>query len=402
MARSLSNWIEGYMHYTRYSESPDSFHYWTAVSTIAGALRRQVWIDEAYFEWTPNFYIILVGPPGVAAKSTSIQQGMKFLKQVPKVTMGPSSVTWPKLVMALNEAVMMVPLGDDPSEKTPISCLTCPVRELGTFLRPQDGEMLDILVDLWDAQRGTWDRQTKTQGSTRIENPWLNIIGCTTPAWLRDNFPEVMIGGGLASRIIFVYGDKKRDLVAYPSQQSRESLEAEERVLLEDLIEIGKLRGEFKLTEEAIEWGSEWYKEHWRYIPQHMADERYGGYRARKQTHIHKLAMVIAASKRQGLTITLEDLQEAEKNIVKIEADMIRVFESIGLKDSSKFIRHITTLLIHWGETPAKELWRACINNMSYDDFVDALGAAMEAGYIKRQQDANNKWLYKATIRELP
>jgi hypothetical protein len=70
------------MNFTRASESPDAFHFWTGVGTIAGALRRRVWLDMRHSQWTPNFYIILVDLPGVANKSTTVRIGSSLLAQV--------------------------------------------------------------------------------------------------------------------------------------------------------------------------------------------------------------------------------------------------------------------------------------------------------------------------------
>ena len=75
-SRKLKNWVDSYLVYSSASEAPDKFHFWTAVSTIAGALRRRVWIPQNYFDWTSNFYIILVAPPGIVSKSTTISIGM--------------------------------------------------------------------------------------------------------------------------------------------------------------------------------------------------------------------------------------------------------------------------------------------------------------------------------------
>jgi len=65
--RLLENWLKSYMHYSSFSEAPDKMHFWVGVSTIAGALRRRVWIDQGYFQWTPNFYIVFVSPPGIVS-----------------------------------------------------------------------------------------------------------------------------------------------------------------------------------------------------------------------------------------------------------------------------------------------------------------------------------------------
>ena len=54
-----NSWIKAYVDLqSAHSESPKQFHFWSAVSAIAGALRRQVWIDQRQFQWTPNMYIV--------------------------------------------------------------------------------------------------------------------------------------------------------------------------------------------------------------------------------------------------------------------------------------------------------------------------------------------------------
>jgi len=250
-ARNFSNWLRAYVAFTADSESPDDFHFWTGVATVAGALRRRVWIDMRKFQWTPNFYIILVGPPGVAAKSTSIQSGVRLLKQVPGIHFGPQSITWQKLADSLAASVehMKLILPDGTETFHPMSCLTIPVSELGTFLKIDDTALVDVLVDLWDGQQVDWGHATKTSGSTDIQNPWLNIIGCTTPSWLKANFPEHLIGGGLTSRIIFVFGEKKRKLVAYPDEVmlAADYFEMQNKLVM-DLIRISSMQGEMTIT----------------------------------------------------------------------------------------------------------------------------------------------------------
>ena len=99
--RKLKHWLKAYMNFTRASESPDAFHFWTGVGTIAGALRRRVWLDMRHFQWTPNFYILLVGPPGVANKSTTVRIGSSLLSQVDGIHFGHQSMTWQSLTQTI-------------------------------------------------------------------------------------------------------------------------------------------------------------------------------------------------------------------------------------------------------------------------------------------------------------
>jgi len=159
------------MHFTRASESPDAFHFWTGVGTIAGALRRRVWLDMRHFQWTPNFYIILVGPPGIAAKSTSVRIGTHLLEAVDGVKFGPQSMTWQSLTKSLEESIEYVKYYDiyGLEQLIAMSPLTCAVPELGTFLKMDDTGLIDVLVDMWDGQLSTWGHRTKSSGNVEIK-----------------------------------------------------------------------------------------------------------------------------------------------------------------------------------------------------------------------------------------
>src|SRR5262245_38983278 len=125
-------WLKAYVQHQRFTESPESFHFWTGVSTIAGALRRKVWTDHLNYQYTPNFYIILVAPPGVATKTTAINAGMRFLRSI-NVRLGPQSLTWQALFEALKTASTAVKVPDT-NQMLIYSALTLGIGELGTFL----------------------------------------------------------------------------------------------------------------------------------------------------------------------------------------------------------------------------------------------------------------------------
>lgn len=379
--RIFTNWLRSYVEYTGASEAPDIFHFWTGVSMIAGALRRRVWIEQRYFQWTPNFYIIFVAPPGVATKSTTVNLGLKLLRQVKGVKFGPDSVTWQRLLVSMQEAQELVPHGD---KFLPMAPITCSISELGTFLKPDDSDMVDVMTDMWDGRVGVWTRELKTAAGTSIENPWLNVIGATTPSWLEHNFPLYLIGGGLTSRCIFVYAERKKKLVAYPSDIVDEAeFETFGAKLVHDLRIIAGLVGEYKLSDEAIKWGTQWYEEHWGGRSEHLSGDRFSGYMARKQTHIHKLAMVLAAAESNKLIIERSHLEASASIITGLEDDMIKVFQTIGAVDQSRQIKEIIALVKVARWISIGDLWRNCSTSMKKTDFKEALDGAREAGFIK-------------------
>ena len=50
MTRIHADWLSAYLDYSSHSEAPASMRFWCGVSAVAGALRRKVWIDQAYFK----------------------------------------------------------------------------------------------------------------------------------------------------------------------------------------------------------------------------------------------------------------------------------------------------------------------------------------------------------------
>lgn len=370
----------------RFSESPARFHFWTGVATIAGALRRKVWNDQRLFQWTPNFFIILVGPPGVAAKSTTIRQGLNLLAQVKGIHFGPQSLTWQALLDSFRECQEAIAIPGQ-REAEVMSCLTVSVSELGTFLQPENKEYMDFLIGSWDGQRESFARRTLGKGEVKIVNPWLNLVACTTPSWLKERLPTAMISGGLVSRILFIYGDQKQQLVAYPGFEGEQDVYLkEEKALVHDLTQISKLAGPYSIASDAVIWGEQWYTTlHTTPIPRHLAGERFQGYLARKWTHVHKLAMVLAAAKRNELVITREDLQEAEAHVTALEPDMVYVFQSIGAAQEATVTNEVLNIIKHRGTIRYFELWNLCFNTLASRDFKDAVANAIEAGYVKRE-----------------
>lgn len=385
--RHYPHWLVAFTDFASYSEAPNKMLYWTGVSTLAGALRRRVWIDQKYFTWTPNFYIVLVAPPGIVSKSTTINIGMNLLRRIPGVNFGPDVITWEALIQSLEKYQELVPIPGT-IDMMPMSCVTVASDEFGTFLDPNDRDMIDVMVTLWDGKRGTFTKVTKTSGNDVIENPWINLIGCTTPSWIGHNFPEYMIGGGFTSRCVFLYADAKRQLVPYPARNVPKDFERNRDKLTEDLEHISKFFGEYALTPKAIAWGEQWYDTHWNKTRSgNLVGSEYEGYIARKQTHIHKLGMIIAASKRDEPFIDKDDLHEAEVALVSTEGELVKVFKGIGQSPTTRIASTLVDMVAKAGPVPKLTLFNAVFRFASHNEFEVALLSAIMAGKLRQTPD---------------
>jgi hypothetical protein len=384
--RKLKNWLDAYVTYTESTEAPPYMRWWTGISCIAGALQRKAWIDQTYFKWFPNFYIIFVANPGIVSKTTTMDSGLGILRQVPTVHFGPDVITWQALAGHL-EGCLEKFVDPETGEVLEQSALTFASGELGNLIKPTDKEMIDVYVSLWDGK--TIDKVTKGSGTNKVVNPWVNIIGCTTPSWIADNFPEYMIGGGFTSRCVFVYADEKSKYIAYPGKQAPKGLAQQKDDLLHDLKHIAeKLKGEYKLSEEAYTWGTKWYKDHYSKLHT-LTDTRFQGYFARKQTHMHKLAMVIAASQRDEMIILPEDLQTANKWLIEIEKDMPRVFSLIGRSTMSLYTEKFILGVHAKGPQGLTSMEAYRLVHQFFPDCRDydaILNGALAAGYVSTAQ----------------
>lgn len=374
-------------------------HFWSGVFAVAGALRRKVWIDMGYFKWYPNFYIIFVAPPGIVAKSSTTGIAANMLRKVPGIRFGPDVVTWPALVSAFAESTEAFELD---GLNHIMSALNFESSEFGNLLNPQDREMVDLLVHLWDGKPGAFNKSTKHSGNDVVENPWINLIACTTPAWMAGNVPEYLIGGGFFSRTVLVYAQEKGKFVAYPKvtmAQSGVDLAKLEEKLLADLTQISQLAGEYQLTPEAIKWGTDWYQQHFEQRAVHLEDARFGGYIARKQSHIHKVAMILAAATSDALWITAEHLALAHTMITDLEQDFEKVFAKIGKSETSVQVDRILEYLCKRGAAPYQELYNfAHAHFPKARDFEDVLAGCVKSGKVKLERRLEGVFVCSAVL----
>lgn len=382
MSRHHADWITSYLHYSSYVEAPQRVRFWCACSAVAGALGRKVWIDQVFFKWFPNMYIVIVAKPAIIAKSSTTDVALSLLRDVPEVKFGPSVVTWQALVQAFSEGTALFEWQGKPCVH---SSLTIESSELGNFLNTQDREMVNMLITLWDCK--PFQKLTKGNGTEYVQNPWLNLIACATPTWIAESFPNYMLGGGFISRCIFVHAESKAQYVAYPGLAVPSDHAADRATLVGDLGEISHLTGQYELSPAAIAWGVEWYERFYRTEAQKLDNEILGGYIARKQTLIHKLSLILTASQSDERVITVETLARAEGLITELEADMPKVFSKIGATPDSQFADRILGFIRKVGEAEYTAIYRYVYSAFpGMKDFEDIMAGLAKAGYIKCEQ----------------
>jgi hypothetical protein len=397
VARLLEDWIPAFLDYTEHMEAPRIMRSWSAISAIASALRRKVWIDQDQFTWTPSLYIIFVGPPGVITKSTTTDLSSRLLRKVAGIKFGPNNITWQALATSFAGAAEAFEWPPASGEYYPMSAITLVSRELGSLLNPKDQDLVNLFIELYDGAP-LYEKVTKMSGSDTVDSPWINLLGATTPSWIADNVPKSALGGGLISRCIFLYGDEKEKFVPYPKEVVRHLTghEAVRDALVHDLEHIAvNLVGPFSMTKEAITWGSEWYVKLWTDAKQHYSDDKMMGYIARKQTHLHKVAMVLSASYKDELMLTAEDLQVADQMLISVEGCLDKVFAQIGRTEQSVQAEKFISTILKRGAVPYTEAYRLIHTHFpDFRDFEGVCSGAIRSGQIELWQNPKDGQFY--------
>lgn len=342
--RFFPDWISSYVDlFGPRSEAPSHIHWWVACSMIGGACTRRIWIDEKTFRYYPNLFIVIVGPPAVISKSTVINLGVNILKDIPHIAIGADNTTYPAFIQDLSKRQSDIqdtfPDNDMDAEWIRQCAITLPISEFGTFFKPEEEDMVNGLTDLFDC-RSIMVKDTKFAGRDVVEHPFVNLIACTTPDWIRDKLTSSIGGWGLSSRIIFLWADEKTRFIPRPSKLWKlDEFEKGVQRLTNDLFEISQLAGEITWSHDADELWSEWYKstmteiQEYNKQPDHNTWVSY--FLGRKQVHIQKLAMILSVSRSDSLVITEQDLTNAIIKVNSVENEIKNIFTNLPQASSS-------------------------------------------------------------------
>lgn len=157
------------------------------------------------------------------------------------------------------------------------------------------------------------------------------------------------------------------------------------------------------MSAAAIAWGEAWYEKHYKLKPDGLDDDRFGGYIARKQTHIHKLAMILAAAQRDELTISEDDLQTANVMMTDLEHDMPGVFSKIGRTDVSLQADRFLSYLRKRGEVTYVEAYRFIHAYFpSHREFEDMLAGCIRSNQVRLEQRGDTMWLMAGQAAQPP
>lgn len=351
------SFLENYLKFTHTQEATDRVHTWVALSIVAAALERKVWLNRAHYTLYPNLYTAIVGPSGIVRKSTSSAIGIDLLNNLNSVNMMSESMTSASLITQLVDANSEFEYKGKHIKQAAVFAYAS---EFHIMLKENFGSVIELLTTFYDCQpndsRIPWRHVTVGDGERCVYGPCLNILGASTPAWLVKSIPANEMEGGFASRIIFVMEDQAKRAIAWPDLEGTpEDTESKKRFLVAELKRIHEMRGFFITTPEVREQGQKWYESHQRFLRANT-DQRFAGYYGRKFDTILKVCMILSAAESSSLEIRLPHFEQALALLQDIEGRMFEAFSSHGENPDAKPIEKIWRFLCEKGKASLSEI----------------------------------------------
>lgn len=330
--RKCQDWIESFLRLTEDIPSPSLFRQWTAISIVAGALQRRVWIETAQSLIYPNLYTLLVSPPGVG-KSQAISRAGEFWLGTDTMHVAPDSVTRASLIDALDGATTKAIMPDGTFHQ--YHALAVPASEFGVLVPAHDLEFLNTLNHVYDNPRYYRENRRSRSKQVDIAYPMLNILGGTQPAYLASLLPEQAWGMGFTSRLIMVYSAETLRPNLFDVKPVNKGLQQK---LQDDLKTVASLFGAMTFDPEARSHMEEWAQAGLPPIPTHG---RLQNYNTRRILHVIKLCMVSSIARSSDLVITMEDISRAKSWLLDAEDRMPDIFRDMAGKSDMQVIQDL-------------------------------------------------------------
>lgn len=375
MSRKCGNWLETFAKWTLpRSESPETFIFWTGLFTLSSAVRRHIWIPKGYmgsWEAAPNLYILFIAQAGKARKSTTANYSEDLLDEIPDITKSPELITKESLLSTIVKS-------NDGS-----MCIIAP--EFGEFIAKSGPEMYGFLTNMYDGKKKI-SASTLSRGVELAERPCVNLLGATTPEWVASNMPESVIGGGYASRVIFIFEDKVRRRKLFYDDLDFNELDKLRVDLVEDLTHIAlNLHGEFKIEEAAKKWAEQWYGDTADKYTE--GDYKMHGFYERKPAHVLKVAQLLHVAYSDDLILEQHDIESAVKVIEQIEIRMPDTFQAIGKNKFNVDVKRIYQTIKQKGNVTERDLKRQFMHAALPAELDQLLQSLLDAGMILLKVD---------------
>lgn len=323
--RNFPDFLDAYMDYAFDKFCPHTYHQWTALSLISGALERKVWINEGKITHYPNTFILLVGAPGVG-KSTAITRGAAIIEKLKeenhrfKIFSG--------LMTQAGLCTEMNVLNSFEYNRVPIrysSGYYYASEASDSGLQNLSGDFNATVTAMYDCA-DNYRKRLKAE-DYNIPNPSLSLIAGSTFDFLKTLVNQNSVMGGLASRFVYVVSKERKLQSPLWGTETLKEDEITKKKLAEDLIKINQMVGPFTMQPVVLDIYNGW----WETFAESYAklnSEKIQSISTRKPTLLKKVCMLLSASERDDRVITETHITKAIGYVERVTNDNAFIISS--------------------------------------------------------------------------
>jgi len=393
------SWLADYLEYTQAQESPEIFHFWVGLSTMASVLGRRVELERrdqgvTYYKIYPgSLMVILVAPAGKARKSTALRIGEQFMKHA-KVRILSGKGSTENILRRIAGAGISIS-GTKISQHPPDAVVTIVASELSNFLSKQvyAETLVDFLLEAYDA--GDLFEFMVQNNPVRLVNPCVTLVAAATPISIGQSISERAHSAGFLSRVLPIYCSHT-DKEVNPLLDVDDSEIDNQRVaymhalrerLQEGLSDMKKLQGPFSYTPAARAWLREWSKR-W----DMEACNKTEGYATRRMDHMLRVAMILRVSEFMDLVIDERQCIAADTALSIIESSFHLAFSHVGQSNMALNLDRVVAVITQAGGRATSEFIYNRVHRyfLSITEMRLAMETLRASGVVLYHGQANN------------
>ncbi len=365
------NFIDYFIDYTKYAESPTEFWRWAAITGIAATLRANVFIQTQVGTIYPNIYTILYSDSGVARKGAPCKIIGKLVKQAGTTKFIEGRASMQGVIRELGMQYTNE-FGHVISGASGILYS----EELSSFM-VADPATIPILTDIYDYHE-QWSSTLIASGQTKLKELCVCMLAASNSDMFRNTYTEMAIKGGLLGRTFIINeaaARHKRSLLDLPNGDM-----APIEPLINHLRTLTRYKGPVKCTSQAQTTYNEWYYQ----IPDEVSRDKIG-FGSRLGTHVLKVAISLAASREEfNYEIIEDDILQSIDLIQKIRKGYRNLMMGIGSATNSYQISLVVkAIAVEKGHCISREkLVQRVFGDVDLEHLDEIVTMLTQAGYI--------------------
>lgn len=391
-----TDFISDFMSYTETDLSSDIHRRWAAISLVASALERRVWVRSGSKINYPNLYTVFVAPSGfgkyiIEEVRNLLSETKQLNSDLPAFKISPDSMTRASMVdeLAAAKQTFLPPEGSMISYNS----LSIVSEEFEVLLPAYDPSFISVLNGIYNNKVS--HHETRRHGPAQdvlIGYPQLNILAGATPSYFTAHFPEEAWNTGLIRRIIMVYSATPITKDIFEEDPNRTLLR---KKILYRLTQMSRLYGENTWEEAAMQSIRNWHLEG---RPPEPTHSRLTSYRTSRTVFVLKLSLISAVARNGVPHIETADVRRAMEWLFEAEAKMPDIFRAMVGKNDAQIIEEMWHFMqSRWGKErigiPGSILKNFLHFRIPSEKIIPILSMAEQMDVIARQDATQDLWV---------